>query len=116
MKGLVSVAGKGERRQTWLADGDADLLMQLADQRLFRPLARLDLAAGKFPQPRERLALRALREQHAPVGVHQRAGNHEGEFDVGHAGKLNFGELPGKPSLTSNRLAAKRFVRPRRSI
>ena len=48
MKVVVGVAGKGQRRETGFADADADFLMQLADQRLFRPLAGLDLAAGKF--------------------------------------------------------------------
>jgi hypothetical protein len=31
------------------ADGDADLLLQLAAQRLLDASRRLDLAAGKFP-------------------------------------------------------------------
>jgi hypothetical protein len=39
-----------------------------------------DLAAGKLPEAGERLALRALRDQHALVGVDQRAGDHEREF------------------------------------
>ena len=63
--------------------------MQFADQRLLRPLAGLDLAAGKFPQARERLAFRALRDQHALVGIDQRAGDDEGELDVSHAPLLS---------------------------
>ena len=76
------MAGEGERRETSLADGDADFLMQFADQRLLRPFAGLDLAAGKFPQACQRLAFRALRDQYALVGVDQRAGDDEGEFHV----------------------------------
>ena len=49
MKIFIGVAGKGQRREARLADVDADLLVQFADQRLLRPLARLDLAAGKLP-------------------------------------------------------------------
>ena len=77
MKVIIGVAGKGQRRETGFADADADFLVQFADQRLLRPLAGLDLAAGKFPQPRQRLALRPLRDQHALVGVDQRAGDHD---------------------------------------
>jgi len=46
---IVGVTGKGQRREAGFADGDADFLVQFADQRRFRPLAGLDLAAGKFP-------------------------------------------------------------------
>jgi len=51
-----------------------------ADQRLFRPLAGFELAAWEFPQAGKRPALRALRDQHALVGVNQRAGGHQSEF------------------------------------
>ena len=59
--------------------------MTKVTKRLLRPFAGFDLAAGKFPQASERLALRALREQHALVGVDQRAGDHEGKLDLSHA-------------------------------
>ena len=51
---------------------DAELLAQFADQRVLRPLAGVDLAAGKLPQALELLALRPLRDQHAAVDVDQR--------------------------------------------
>jgi hypothetical protein len=50
------VAGEGQGRETGFLDDDAELLAKLADQRLLRPLARLDLAAGKLPKTCERLA------------------------------------------------------------
>ena len=78
MKVLIGVAGEGQRRQAGLLHGDADFLMQFADQRLFGALARIELAAGKFPQPGHRLAGRPLRDQDAPVDVDQRAGDHQG--------------------------------------
>src|SRR5712671_7149047 len=81
MKIIVSVAGKGQRGEAGLAHGDTDFLVQFADQRCFRTFAGLDLAAGKLPQARERLALRPLRDQHALVGVDQRAGDHQDEID-----------------------------------
>src|SRR5260370_538984 len=69
VKRRVGVARKGDRREARLADGDADFFLQLADQRLFRPFAGLDLAAGKLPEARERFALRPLRDQDALVGI-----------------------------------------------
>ena len=47
MKAVIGVARKRQRRQARLADVDPDLLMQFADQRLLRPFAGLDLAAGQ---------------------------------------------------------------------
>ncbi len=85
MEIIIGVARKGQRREAGFLHGDADFLVQFADQRRFRPLAGLDLAAGKFPQAGERLAWRPLRDQHALVGVDQRAGDHEGEFEISHA-------------------------------
>jgi hypothetical protein len=54
-----------------------ELLAQFAYQGVFRPLAILDLAAGKFPEAGQRLALRSFREQHAAVGIDQRASRNE---------------------------------------
>src|SRR5437879_7802770 len=82
MKVVIGVARKSQRRQAWLADVDADLFMQLADQRLLRPFAGLDLAARKLPQARERLALRALCDQHALVDIDQGTSDDESELDV----------------------------------
>ena len=48
----------------------------LADQSGLGQLARLDLAAGKLPQPRHRPARRALLEQNAARAVDQGRGHH----------------------------------------
>src|SRR5436309_14940888 len=88
METVIGMAREGQRRQTRLADGDADLFVQFADQGYFRPLARLDLATGEFPQAGQRLALRPLRDQHALVGIDQCAGNHQSKFEIGHASLL----------------------------
>ncbi len=80
MEGLVGVACEGEGGETRLAHGDAELLVQFADQRILRPFAVIQLAAGKLPQSGERLAFRPLRDQHAVVGVDQCAGDDEGEL------------------------------------
>ena len=76
------MAGEGERGEAGLLDGDPDFLGELADERRFRPLARLDLAAGKFPQAGERLALRPLRDQDASVDIDQ--GDGDDEDEAGH--------------------------------
>ena len=69
---VVSVAREGERREAGRLDHDAELFAELADQRLLRPFAGVDLAARKLPQALERLALRPLRQQHPAVRVDQR--------------------------------------------
>ena len=69
MKLLIGMAGEGQRRQARLAHGDAEFLVQLADQRIFGPLAVVELAAGKLPKARHRLAFRPLCDQHAVVGI-----------------------------------------------
>ena len=84
MKIVIGVAREGERREAGFLHGDADLLVQLADQGCFRPLAGFDLAAGKFPQARHHLSLRPLRDQDALVGVDERAGDHEDDVDGNH--------------------------------
>ena len=73
----IGVAGEGQRRQARLLDGDAELLVQFADQRRLRPFARFELAAGKLPEAGERLALGALGDEDAAVGIDQGAGDDE---------------------------------------
>src|SRR5262249_35635083 len=63
-----------------LVDADPELLLQFPDQGLLGPLARLDLAAGKFPEARHRLAGRALRDQHARVRIDESASGDEDEL------------------------------------
>ena len=60
-------------------DHDAEFLVQLACQCSFQRFARLHLAAGEFPVAGVDLALWALRQQHAAVGL----GQHRGD-DFGH--------------------------------
>ncbi len=83
MKALVTVRGEGERREAGFGDVDAELLLELADQRRLRRLARQHLTARKLPKPGHRLALRALRQQHAPVGVDERDGDDENDREFG---------------------------------
>ena len=54
-----------------LADAGVDIefFAQLADQRLLRRFARIDLAAREFPQTGEVATLGAARQQDAPAGV-----------------------------------------------
>ena len=73
------MAREGERRKARLPDDDSQFLLQFPDQRFFGPFARLDLAAGKFPQACHRLACGPLREQHAAVGIDQGAGGDQND-------------------------------------
>ena len=76
----IAVAREGQRREARLVDDDPQFLLQLPDQGLLGPFARLDLAAGKFPQARHRLACRTLRDQHAPVRIDQGASGNEDDL------------------------------------
>ena len=67
---------------------DAQLLVQLADQAGLGRLARLDLAAGEFPQAGQLLALRPLADQHPAVDVDQGRGGDEERWVFGHAAPL----------------------------
>ena len=68
----MTAGGGNTAGEAGMGDLDAQLLVQLADQAGFRRLARLDLAAGEFPQARHRPPLGPLRDQHAAVGIDQR--------------------------------------------
>ena len=81
MEAVIAVTGERQWRKTRLFDLDPEFFMQLTDQRGLRPLAGLELAAGKFPQTSKRLALGALRDQDTVVRIDQRAGDDEGELD-----------------------------------
>src|SRR5215207_1086793 len=72
VEALVAVARESERGEAGLAYGDAELLVKLADERVLRALAGLHLSARELPQPGERLSLRALRDEHAVVGIDER--------------------------------------------
>ena len=43
------MARKRQRRETGFLDPNAEFLVELANERRLRPLAGIDLAAGKFP-------------------------------------------------------------------
>ena len=73
----IGVAGEGQRREAFLLHGDAELLGEFADQRRFRPLAGLELAARELPEAGKLLALRALGDEDAVVGIDQGAGDDE---------------------------------------
>jgi len=59
-----------------------DLLFRLAQRGLQRRLAGIDLAAGKLPQPRHRLARRTLCDQHPAVDVDQGHGSDQHQRPV----------------------------------
>ena len=103
VKAVIAVACEGEGREARLLDVDAKFFGKLADQRRFRPLAGLELAAGKFPQAGKLLALGPLGDQNAVVGVDERASDDEGEL---HAGAL---ALAGRASVIS---ATPRMITP----
>ena len=71
---FVAVRGEDEGRKTGGGDADAQFFLQFTDQANLRRLAGLELAAGKFPQARQRLAPRPLADQHASVAVDQGRG------------------------------------------
>jgi len=76
----IAVARKGERSETGFLDRNAQLLLELANERLFRPFARFHLAAGKLPEPRHRAPNRAFRKQNASVGVDEGAGGNQNKL------------------------------------
>ena len=55
-------------------DRDAQFLAQFADQCVLRPLSRLDLAAGEFPETGQRPPRGALGDQQSALGIEQHAG------------------------------------------
>jgi hypothetical protein len=83
MKLLVSVAGECKRRETFLLYRNAELLVEFADERRLRPLAGIELSAGELPEPGQRLARRALGDQHAMIRIDERAGDDQDEADGG---------------------------------
>ncbi len=87
------MARESERRETVLFDDDAQFLLQLPDQALFRRFAVLDLAAGKLPQSRHRLAFRPLCEEHAAVGIDECAGGDKDDFGAHNASTSMLGKL-----------------------
>ncbi len=89
------MAGERQRRETLFVDDDAQFLLEFADERIFRPLARLDLAAGKLPQSSHRFSWRTLRDQHAAIGIDEGAGRNEENFAQQPAPRLNVRALTG---------------------
>jgi len=79
MEVWIGKARESERREAGFLDTYPKFLVQFTDQGLFRPLVHFDLAAGKLPKPRKRLALRALRDQHTAIRVDEGGGSNEQE-------------------------------------
>src|SRR5690606_24529672 len=79
---LVTMRGEGEGSETALVRVDAQLLVQLSDQRLLRRLVVVHLASGKLPEPGHRLSCRPLGEQDPTVGIDQRHRRNEQERQV----------------------------------
>ena len=71
------MGGEGQRRETGGNCLNRQFLTQLADQSRLRSLAGLDLAAGEFPKPAHRFAIRPLRQQDPPIGVNQGDGGNQ---------------------------------------
>ena len=61
-------------------DLDPQLFAQFADQGGLWKLTLIHLAPREFPEARQRLAGRSLRDQHPLVDVDQRAGDDQSEF------------------------------------
>jgi hypothetical protein len=61
-----------------VGEHQARLLLDLAGEALEHALAAVDLAAGKLPLAGQRIPRGAADEQHAAVGLHERAGDPEG--------------------------------------
>src|SRR5215471_12953049 len=78
----VSMASEREGRDARFRDGNSQLLFELADERLFGPLARFHLAARELPQSSHRASCWALRKQNTPIGIDQRACGDENELHV----------------------------------
>ena len=79
MEVRIGVADKSERREIGGRDLDAELLGKLADQRVLRRLAGLDLAAGEFPEPGKRPPLAGAWRSGSALAVEQHAGGDENE-------------------------------------
>jgi hypothetical protein len=77
----------------------SQLFLQLADQRGLGRLAGFDLAAGELPQAGQRLALRALRQKHAAIGVDQGDGRDEDNLHGSCALLDPRGPAPGPPGI-----------------
>ena len=77
MKARVGMAGEDEGREAGVGHRQPEFLVEFTDQTGFRRLALLELPARKLPQAGERLALRALSDQHPPVDIDEGAGRDE---------------------------------------
>jgi len=69
-------AGEAGGFQRIRGDGDAELLLELAGERILGHLAFLHLPARKFPQARHGAAGRPLLEQDPPLGIGKRRRHH----------------------------------------
>src|SRR5215470_19191844 len=90
----VSMTREGERRQAVFLDDNAELLLQLADQRRLGRLARFDLAAGEFPQASHGTPGRSLGNEDTPIRIDEGARGNQHEFDH-HSSGLRGGGMAG---------------------
>ena len=69
MEVVIPMACKGQGSQAAFPGVDLQFFPEFPDQRRFRGFAILHLAAGEFPKSAEKLVLRALRQENAPIAV-----------------------------------------------
>src|SRR5262249_15234741 len=75
----VCVARESDWEEIGGGDFDAKLLCELADEWALRRVSSFHLAAGEFPEPRNRAVFRAVGEQNPALAVEQHAGGDENE-------------------------------------
>src|ERR1700752_4661824 len=80
MEVRIAVAGESQRCQAGFLHDDTQFLVQFADQCFLRPLAIMNLAAGKFPEARHRFSGRTLRQQDAAISIDQGASYDKKDF------------------------------------
>src|SRR5262249_48000607 len=100
----VAVGRKNKWGETSLLDGNAKFLLHLADDRIFRPFSRLDLAARELPEPGHRFALGTSGQQHPFVRVDERASRHQNERQLSHADPMWLPSTSSRSSFQSNQL------------
>ena len=96
------LAGKTSGRKAGGLDVDSQFFGQFANQCGFGGFARLDLAAGEFPQARHRPALRPLLDQHTAISIDQRRCNN---------GKPRGGDRARSSSIQFLNLSGPKFKR-----
>ena len=81
------MTGEGEGREAGRLHLDRQFLAQFANQRILRPLAGIEFAAGELPEAFEFLARRALGDEDAIVLVDEGAGDDEQDVHMSLSGR-----------------------------